>query len=148
MNADGSEVSAVRRLFETRVPQIASGAVTIRGLARDPGNRSVLVVTSADPATDSVGSCVGNRGAIVKEIVTELHGEYIDIVRWSNSVKEFISNLYSPMVFSNISIDKASHQATGVLRADSKLSSSRAVSLKSRLLRELTGYAMEFEMES
>src|SRR6185295_13056288 len=89
MSSDPVEVV---NLFRARVPEIASGVVTIRGAVRDPGERTILVVSSTDPAVDSVGACVGIGGAIVKGICAELH-EYIDIVRWSDTPKTFITNL-------------------------------------------------------
>ena len=104
-------------------------------------------MASTDRTTDAVGSCVGLRGAIVKGICAELHGEHIDIVLWSDSPKTFITNLVAPMQFVSISLDQASHQATVVLRADSELPPSNKVRLKSRLLGELTGFALQFEME-
>src|SRR2546430_13326 len=116
MNADSPEALEVRKLFEQRVPRIASGVITIRGVVREPGSRTILAVASTDPATDAVGSCVGMRGAIVKGIVTELQGESIDIVLWNDSAKQFLSNLFSPMSFLSIAFDETSHRAIAVLR--------------------------------
>ena len=147
MNADSPEALEVRKLFEQRVPSIASGVVTIRGVARESG-RTILAVASTDPATDAVGSCAGMRGAIVKAIVTELRGEHIDIVLWNDSVKQFLSNLFAPMRFRRVSFDETSHQATAVLSADSELPPSKIVALRSRLFRHLTGWVLQFEMES
>ena len=148
MNADPPEVREVRNLFENRVPHITSGQVVIRGIVREPGSRTVLAVASTDPAACAVGSCVGTRGAIVKGIVAELHGEHIDIVRWDDSPKEFLSNLLAPMRFLTVSFDEASHQATVVLRADSELAPSKTVALRSLLFRQLTGWVLQFDMES
>jgi N utilization substance protein A len=148
MNADTPEALEVRKLFEQRVPSIASGVVTIRGIARGPGSRSILAVASTDPATDAVGSCVGMRGAIVKGIVADLGGERVDIVLWNDSAKQFLSNLFAPMRFLKVSFDETSHQATAVLGADSELPLNKTVALRSRLFRELTGWVLQFEMES
>jgi N utilization substance protein A len=147
MSADRSEAGEVVNLFTARVPQIASGAVTIRGAARDPGNRTVLVVDSKDQSTDSVGACVGNRGAIVKGIVNELHREYIDIVRWSDSPKIFISNLFAPVRLSSISLDDTTHEAIAVVSKDLDMPPADRVRLKSQLLRDLTGLVLRLEME-
>jgi N utilization substance protein A len=147
MNADSPEALEIRKLFEQRVPSIASGVVTIRGIARESG-RSILAVASTDPATDAVGSCVGMRGAIVKAIMSELRGEHIDIVLWNDSAKQFLSNLFAPMRFQRVSFDETSHQATAVLREDSELASSKKVALRSRLFRDLTGWVLQFSMES
>jgi N utilization substance protein A len=148
MNADSPEALEVRKLFEERVPPIASGVVTIRGIVREPGTRTILAVASADPATDAVGSCVGTRGAIVKDIVAHLRGERIDIVLWNDSPKQFLASLLHPMRCGRISFDEASHHATAVLCADSELASSKTVALRSRLFRDLTGWVLQFEMQS
>jgi N utilization substance protein A len=148
MNADSTEALEVRKLFEQRVQPIAAGVVTIRGIVREPGTRTILVVACTDPATDAVGSCVGMRGAIVKDIVRELRGEYIDIVLWNDSAKQFLANLFAPMRFIRISFDETTHQAIAVLSADSELRSSKTVALRSRLFRQLTGWVLQFEMES
>jgi N utilization substance protein A len=147
MKPDPSEAREVCELFRKRVPSIASGVVTIRGAVRDPGSRTVLAVVSTDPATDAVGSCVGMRGAALKDIVKELHREHIDIVLWNDSAKRFVSNLFAPMQFLNISFDESSHQATAVLNENSLLPPSKTIELKARLLRQLTGWVLQFEME-
>ena len=147
MNADTPEALEVCKLFERRVPVIASGVVIIRGAVRDPGSRTVMAVATTDPATDAVGSCVGMRGAIVKGIVANLGEERIDIVLWDDSPKRFVRNLFAPLQFLSVSFDETSHQAIAVLKADSALPSSQIVALKTRLLRQLTGWVLQFEIE-
>ena len=71
MNTDSPEAQEVRKLFENRAPAIKSGVVVVRGIVREPGSRTILAVSSTDPATDAVGTCVGPRGAIIKEIVKD-----------------------------------------------------------------------------
>ena len=92
---DGSE--EVRRLFHEHVPELAGGIVEIRAIARQCGLRSVLAVASTDTRVDPVGSCVGQQGVRVKSVVRLLSGEHIDIVRWSESVEEFIRNALAPV---------------------------------------------------
>ena len=147
MSADPAGAGEVVRLFKARVPQIASGVVTIRGAVRDPGHRTILAVASTDPTTDALGSCVGTRGAVIKAIVAEMRGEHVDIVLWNDSAETFITSLLAPMKCASISLDQASHQARVVLRVDSELLSSTKVKLRSRLLSELTGWVLQFEME-
>jgi len=147
MSAIPPEAGEVVNLFKARVPQLASGLVTIRGAVRDPGNRTILVVSSTDPAVDSVGACVGNRGAIVKEIVNELHREYIDIVRWSDSPKTFITNLLAPVQLSSISFDDTTHEAIAIVSRGSDMPPADRVTLKSKLLRDLTGWVLRLQME-
>ena len=75
--------SLIRRLFELEVPEIADGVVTIKSVAREPGARSKIAVTSRDEKVDPVGACVGHRGSRVQAVVNELYDEKIDIVRWN-----------------------------------------------------------------
>jgi N utilization substance protein A len=100
-----SHPNFVRRLFELEVSEIADGTVEIKGIAREAGFRSKIAVVSRDPKVDPVGACVGMRGARVKNIVRELAGEKIDIVRWSDDVKTYVNNALSPAKLSKVEID-------------------------------------------
>jgi N utilization substance protein A len=86
----------VRRLFELEIPEIADGVIQIRALAREAGFRSKVAVTSIDSKVDAVGACVGVRGTRIKNIVDELGGERIDIVRWNDSYQVLIPNALQP----------------------------------------------------
>ena len=86
----------LRRLLEREVPEIYSGTVEIKSIAREPGQRSKVAVAASQPGVDPVGSCVGLRGTRIQNIVDELNGEKIDVVEWSNDVRQFISNALSP----------------------------------------------------
>ncbi len=86
----------LKRLFELEVPEIYDGVVEIRSVAREAGFRSKIAVYSRNAEVDPVGSCVGQKGMRVQTIVTELKGEKIDIVRWSESVDEYVANALSP----------------------------------------------------
>lgn len=86
----------VRRLFEQEIPEIADGVITINGLAREPGYRTKVAVSSTDQRIDCVGACVGVRGNRIKNIVDELSGERIDIVRWSEDPAVLIPNALQP----------------------------------------------------
>ena len=91
-----SHPNLVLELFKLEVPEIGSGIVEIKSIAREAGDRSKLAVTSKDDKIDCVGACVGMRGTRVKDIVRELHGEKIDVIRWSPKLEEFISGALSP----------------------------------------------------
>ncbi len=95
----------VRRLFELEVAEIADGTVEIKGIAREAGFRSKIAVVSHAPKVDPVGACVGMRGVRVKNIVRELLGEKIDIVRWSEDIKTFVHNSLSPAKLAKVEID-------------------------------------------
>jgi N utilization substance protein A len=86
----------VRRLFELEIPEIAEQVIAIRALAREAGYRSKVAVTSIDAKIDAVGACVGVRGTRIKNIVDELGGERIDIVRWNESLLVLIPNALQP----------------------------------------------------
>ncbi len=86
----------LRALFVREVSEIADGTVEIMGIARDPGSRAKLAVRSHDDKVDPVGSCVGVRGARVRNVVNELEGEKVDIVRWSDDIRQYAAQALSP----------------------------------------------------
>ncbi|MCO6046757.1 transcription termination factor NusA [Aeoliella sp. ICT_H6.2] len=88
--------SLVQRLFEQEIPEIADGVIEVRGISREPGYRSKVAVSSSDARVDCVGACVGVRGNRIKNIVDELAGERIDIVRWDEDLEVLIPNALSP----------------------------------------------------
>lgn len=91
-----SHPSLVSKLFELEVPEIGEGTVEIKAVARDAGYRTKIAVSSKAEKVDPVGACVGMRGARVKDVVRELNGERVDIVRWSKDMTEYITNAMSP----------------------------------------------------
>jgi len=101
----------VKKLFEMEVPEIYEGIVEIKSIARLPSQRTKIAVFSKDEKVDSVGACVGMRGNRVKNIVTELHGEKIDIVRWSDDISQFIQAAIAPAKVSEIKLDKQNKKA-------------------------------------
>jgi len=86
----------IRRLFEVEVPEVAERIIEIKGMAREPGFRTKIAVSSIDSKIDAVGACVGVRGSRIKNIVDELNGEKIDIVRWNESSQILIQNALKP----------------------------------------------------
>ena len=96
----------VRLLFEMEVPEIYDSIVEIRSLAREAGHRTKIAVVSHDANVDAVGACVGMKGMRVRTVVDELRGEKIDVIKWSDDIKTFISNSLSPAVISTIMVDE------------------------------------------
>ena len=94
----------IRRLFEIEVPEISENVIEIRALAREAGYRSKVAVASMDDKVDPVGACVGVRGSRIKNIVDELGGEKIDIVRWNESSQVLIKNSLMPATVSEIAL--------------------------------------------
>ena len=95
----------VKALFKLEVSEISDAIVEIKGIAREPGYRTKIAVVSHDAKVDPVGACVGMRGIRVKNIVRELSGEKIDIVRWSDDLKTYVTNALSPAKLSRVTID-------------------------------------------
>ena len=108
----------IRALFEMEVPEISEGIIEIKGIAREPGQRAKIAVTSNDTRVDCVGACVGVRGARIKSIVGELNGEKIDIVEWSDETIPYIANALRPAEGALITLDEQSQSATVVLPQD------------------------------
>jgi len=111
----------IKRLFELEVPEIFEGIVEIKSISRDVGERTKIAVYSKDEKVDCVGACVGMRGARVKNIVSELQGEKIDIVRYSDDIKEYIQAAISPAEISQIQINSEDKKAN-IIVADDQLS--------------------------
>ena len=86
----------VTRLMENYIPEIKSGIIEIKGIARDPGDRSKIALYSNDPKVDSIGSCVGEGGSRIREIVNALGGEKVDLYKWSEDPEELIANSLQP----------------------------------------------------
>jgi N utilization substance protein A len=108
----------IRALFEMEVPEISEGIIEIRGIAREPGQRAKIAVTSNDARVDCVGACVGVRGARIKSIVGELNGEKIDIVEHSDDTVTYIANALKPAEGALITLDEEAKAATVVLPQD------------------------------
>lgn len=111
----------VRRLFEIEVPEIHDGIVQIKGVAREAGSRTKIAVYSSDSKVDPVGSCVGMRGQRVKNIVRELRGEKIDIIRWNEDIESYIREALKPAEISEIKMNRKEKGAE-VFVADDQLS--------------------------
>ncbi|MFC1586848.1 transcription termination factor NusA, partial [Planctomycetota bacterium] len=95
----------VRRLFELEVPEISEHSIEIKVIVREPGFRTKIAVTSFDSKIDCVGACVGVRGTRIKNIVDELNGEKIDIVRWNDSIEVLIANSLRPAEIDSITLN-------------------------------------------
>lgn len=113
--------SFVKRLFELEVPEIYEGIVEVKAIARAAGERTKISVYSKDDKVDCVGACVGMRGSRVKNIVTELQGERIDIVRYSEDIKEYIQAALSPAEISQIQV-KSDEKKANLIVAEDQLS--------------------------
>lgn len=113
-----SDAAFVKKLFELEVPEITEGIVEVKSISREAGDRTKIAVWSKDEKVDAVGACVGMRGSRVKDIVRELQGERVDIVRWSDDLKEYIKAAISPAEINEIRVDKASKKAQIIVPDD------------------------------
>ena len=108
----------VQRLFEQEIPEIADGVIEIRAMAREPGYRSKVAVSSSDQRVDCVGACVGVRGNRIKNIVDELAGERIDIVRWNDDLQVLIPNALQPAEVEEVILCQMLGRAIVLVRED------------------------------
>ncbi|UCC95557.1 MAG: transcription termination/antitermination protein NusA [Candidatus Omnitrophota bacterium] len=108
----------VKKLFELEVPEIYEGIVEIKSIAREAGERTKVAVFSKDEKVDCVGACVGVRGSRVKNVIEELRGEKIDIVRWHEDVKGFIKAALSPAAVSRIELNRDNKRAKVIVLPD------------------------------
>lgn len=137
----------VRRLFELEVSEIADGTVEIKGIAREPGFRTKIAVISHDEKVDPVGACVGMRGIRVKNIVRELSGEKIDIVRWHDDVKTFVTNALAPAKLIRVTVDEAARAVQVVVDVDQLSLAIGKKGQNARLTAKLTGWKIDIQRD-
>ena len=135
----------IRGLFMLEVPEISEGIVEIKGIAREAGDRTKIAVTSKDEKVDCVGACVGMRGTRVKNIVRELHGEKIDIIRWHDAPKEFIAAALSPAKIAEIHTDVDSKSALVIVDDDQLSLAIGKRGQNVRLASKLTSWQLEIK---
>jgi N utilization substance protein A len=136
------------KLFEAEVPEIAEGIVEIKSVVREPGGRAKIAVYSHDSDVDPVGACVGMRGSRVQNVVSELRGEKIDIIPWSEDIARFACNALAPAVVTKVYVDEEDY-AMEVIVADDQLS--LAIGKRGqnvRLAAKLTGWKIDIKSES
>lgn len=138
----------IRGLFALEVPEISEGIVEVRGLAREAGDRTKIAVASKDEKVDCVGACVGMRGTRVKNIVRELHGEKIDIIRWQDDIKEFIAAALSPAKITEIRPSSEMKQALVVVDDDQLSLAIGKRGQNVRLASKLTGWELEIQSKT
>jgi len=138
----------VKRLFELEVPEIHDGIVEVKGISREAGSRAKIAVYSSDENVDPVGACVGQRGARVQNIVEELNGEKIDIIKWNEDPREFIANSLSPSKVTKVTVEESGRSATVVV-PDYQLSLAIGKEgQNARLAAKLTGWKIDIKSES
>ncbi|MFA6353928.1 MAG: transcription termination factor NusA [Candidatus Paceibacterota bacterium] len=135
----------IEKLFALEAPEIESGVVEIKGVAREAGARSKIAVYSNDEHIDPVGSCVGQKGTRVNTITTELSGEKIDIIPWSENPTQFVSNSLSPAKVISIEIDEKEHKAIVEVANDQLSLAIGKGGQNVRLAAKLTGWRIDIK---
>jgi N utilization substance protein A len=143
-----SHPGLLKSLFAMEVPEIEEGIVEIRGVAREPGHRSKIAVTSNEPGVDPVGACVGPKGSRVRMVVNELRGEKIDVVPFSENPAELVANALQPAKVKEVRIDEATGTAM-VIVPDYQLSLAIGKEgQNARLAARLTGWRIDIKSET
>src|ERR1043166_933009 len=137
----------VKKLFELEVSEIADKTVEIKGIAREAGFRSKIAVVSRDEKVDPVGACVGMRGMRVKNIVRELSGEKIDIIRWDPNIRTFVTNALAPAKLKNLVIDETKHSVKIIVDPEQLSLAIGKRGQNARLTAKLTGWSVDIEKE-
>ncbi|RMD59973.1 MAG: transcription termination/antitermination protein NusA [Planctomycetota bacterium] len=133
----------IRKLFEVEVPEVAERVIEIKAIAREPGHRSKVAVASIDSKVDAVGACVGVRGSRIRNIVDELNGEKIDIVRWNDSSQVLIQNALKPAMVNEVSLCFELGRATVVVPEDQLSLAIGKRGQNVRLAAKLTGWDID-----
>ncbi|MEK7647288.1 MAG: transcription termination factor NusA [Patescibacteria group bacterium] len=138
----------IAKLFEIEVPEVASGTVEIKSIVREAGSRSKIAVASNEEGVDPVGSCVGQKGIRVNTVISELGGEKIDVIEWSDNPESFIAKALSPAKVLNVDINSKT-QIAQVTVAEDQLSLAIGKGGQNvRLAAKLTGWKIDIRSQS
>jgi len=133
----------LKKLFELEVPEIPSGAVEIKAIAREPGSRAKIAAASNEPGVDPVGSLVGQKGIRVTTVINELGGEKIDIIEWSENTAEFIAHALSPAKVLDVELDEERREARALVAEDQLSLAIGKGGQNVRLAARLTGWKID-----
>jgi transcription termination factor NusA len=131
------------RLFEQETPELASGAIRIRAVAREPGSRSKVAAEAVDPHIDPVGALVGQRGVRVSTVMSELGGEKIDIIEWSEEPAHFVEDALSPAKVLDVAVYEDEHKAIVEVAEDQQSLAIGRGGQNVRLAAKLTGWRID-----
>jgi transcription termination/antitermination protein NusA len=135
----------LEELFKIEAPEVASGTVVMKAIAREAGSRSKVAVQSIDDHIDPVGSLVGQRGVRVATVMSELGGEKIDIIEWSADPKRFLEDALSPAKILNVEIDEMEKKASVEVTADQQSLAIGKGGQNVRLAAKLTGWKIDIK---
>ncbi len=137
----------LRKLFETEIPEVYDGVITIRKIAREPGERAKVAVESHDDRIDAVGACVGMKGVRIHAIVRELNNENIDVINYTDEVSTFIQRALAPAKLTDIKVDRQRRMASVHVNPDQASLAIGRNGQNIRLATQLTGYRIEIIKE-
>lgn len=143
-----SHPGLLKRLFELEVPEIADGFVEINSVSREPGSRSKIAVSSKDENIDAVGACVGPRGSRVRMVVSELWGEKIDIVNYSEDPSTYVANALSPAKVDSVTTNEEERSAEVIVPDDQLSLAIGKEGQNARLAAKLTGWRIDIKSHS
>ena len=138
----------VRKLFELEIPEIYEGLIEIKGVSRDPGNRSKVAVYSPNENIDPVGSCVGQKGIRIQNIINELNGEKIDVIEWSEDPATYISAALLPAEVMAVDVKPEEKFAQVIVRDDQLSLAIGKAGQNARLVARLTNWKIDIKSES
>ncbi len=147
VNLSRTAPGLVKRLFELEIPEIHDGVVVIMSITREAGSRTKMAVMSRDPNVDPIGACIGNKGMRIQPIITELRGEKIDIVKYSEDPAEYISAALSPATVKEVIID-SERSCRVVVAADQLSLAIGKEGQNARLAARLTGYKIDIKTKA
>ena len=143
-----SNVGFVRKLFELEIPEVANGDIKIKNIARDPGNRTKVAIYTEKANIDPIGTCVGFHGQRIDTITSEINGEKIDLIEYSEDPLEYIAKALSPAKVISVETNESLHSSR-VIVPDDKLSLAIGKNGQNvRLAARLTGWKIEVKPES
>ena len=135
----------LRELFRQEIPEVSSGAVEIKGVAREAGSRAKVAVWTSEKGVDPVGACIGQRGVRIQTIISELGGEKIDIIEWSDDIKKFLINSLSPAKIISLEIDETNKKAVAKAQPDQLSLAIGRAGQNVRLASRLAGYEIDVQ---
>ena len=138
----------IRRLFEIEVPEIYDGLVEIKSIAREPGARSKVAVTSRERNLDPVGACVGPKGSRVRMVVEELRNERVDVIQWDEDPARYVANALSPAKVDRVLVDEENNYATVIVPDDQLSLAIGKEGQNARLAARLTGWHIDIKSAS
>ena len=135
----------VHRLLEAEVPEIKAGTVQVRAIAREPGLRTKIAVSSSEPGLDPVGACVGPKGVRHRAILSELANEHVDIVPWSGDAEAFVAAALGPARADRVTIDRVTRTATVLVPKNQLSLAIGRDGQNARLAAKLTGFRIDIK---